>query len=76
MLLITILRQVMFHMLYQVSPKISQRISELLSGHYFNTKIYKGHNSVEKVGRVTVLVLCILPVNALYLYLILQNYLE
>ena len=48
--------------------KISQRVSELLSGHGFLTEILKGHKSVKNVGGVTVLNLSILPDNALYLY--------
>ena len=39
--------------------KISQRISELLSGHDFLVKFSKGHNSVKNVDRVTNLLVCI-----------------
>ena len=35
--------------------KISQQFSKLLSGHYFLTEIFKGHNSLKNVGRVMVL---------------------
>ena len=48
--------------------KISQSVSELLSRHNFPAKIFKGHNSVKTACGVTVLVLCILPDGALYLY--------
>ena len=45
--------------------KISPWVSKLLSGHV--QKFTKGHNSIKNVGGVTVLVLCTLPDNALYL---------
>ena len=49
--------------------KISRKVSELLSGHDFPTKIFKDDSSVKNVGRVTVLVLCTSHDDALYLYL-------
>ena len=48
--------------------KISQRVSKLLSKHGFPTKIFKGHNSVKNVGEDTILNLCTLSDDALYLY--------
>ena len=49
--------------------KISKRISEVLSGHDFQSSIFsKGINLVKNVGRVMVLVLCLLSDDALYLY--------
>ena len=47
--------------------KITQKISELLSGHDFPTKISKRHNSVKSAGGVTILALCTSPDSALYL---------
>ena len=44
--------------------KISQKVSKLLSEHYFQTEIFKkGHNSLKNVGRVMVLNLCISSYN-------------
>ena len=37
--------------------KIPQRDSDLLSGHDFPTKSFKGHNSVQNIGGITKLVL-------------------
>ena len=49
--------------------KISQRVSELLRDYFFPYSGFsKGHNSVKTVGRVMVLVLCILSDLPLYLY--------
>ena len=49
--------------------KISHRVSELLKDYFFHIQNFlKGHNSVKTVGRVMVLVLCILSCLALYLY--------
>ena len=50
-------------------------ISKLWSGHDFWLKITKGYNSVNNVGRVTVLVLCTLSDDALHLYQVLWKYL-
>ena len=36
--------------------KISQQVSKLLSRHYFQTEIFKGHNSLKNVGQVMVLI--------------------
>ena len=47
--------------------KIFQQFSKLLSGHYFQTEIFKGHNSLENVGQVMVLNLCTSSYHALYL---------
>ena len=47
--------------------KISQQFSKVLSGHYFQTEILKGHNSPKNVGRVMVLNLCTSSYDALYL---------
>ena len=47
--------------------KISQQSSKLLSGHYFQTEIFKGHNSLKNVGGVMVLNLSTLSYDALYL---------
>ena len=47
--------------------KISQQFSKLFSGHYFQTEIFKGHNSLKNVGRVMVLNLCTSSYDALYL---------
>ena len=56
--------------------KISQRVSELLNGHNFPTKIFKGTNSVKKAGGVMVLYLCISFNGALYLHQVAQKYLK
>ena len=48
--------------------RISQRVSELLGGHYFQLKLAKGHNTIKNIGGLTVLILCISPGGALYLY--------
>ena len=47
--------------------KISQQFSKLLSGHYFQPEIFKGHNSLKNIGRVMVLNLCTSSNGALYL---------
>ena len=46
--------------------KISQRVSELLSGHDFSTKVFKGY--VKKVDEIILLILSELPGRASYLY--------
>ena len=43
--------------------KISVRVSELLSGHDFRTEIFKGLNSLNNAGGVTVIVFCDLSVH-------------
>ena len=48
--------------------KVSQKVSQLLSRHIFQLKFSKGHDSVKIIGEVTILVLCTLPDDALYLY--------
>ena len=48
--------------------RISQWVSELLGGHYFPTKIGEGAQYHQNIGGLTVLILCISPVGALYLY--------
>ena len=48
--------------------KISQMVSELLSGHDFHYKIFKGTYFRKNVGGVMVLVLCKLSYHVLYLY--------
>ena len=47
--------------------KKSQQFSTLLSGHTFQTEIFKGHNSLKNVGQVMVLNLCTASYDALYL---------
>ena len=47
--------------------KIPQQFSKLLSRQYFQTEIFKGHNSLKKVGLVMVLNLCTSSYDALYL---------
>ena len=49
--------------------KISQQLSKLLSGHYFHTEIFEGHNSLKNVGQIMVLNLCTSSYDALYLYI-------
>ena len=56
--------------------KISQQFSKLLSGHYFQTEIFKGHNSLKNVGRVMVLNLCTSSYDALYLIYICTKFHE
>ena len=56
--------------------KVSQQFSKLLSGHYFQTEIFKGHNSLKKVGRVMVLNLCTSSYDALYLVYICTKFHE
>ena len=51
--------------------KRSQKIPELFSGHDFCTEIDK-----EYIDGLTVLVLCTLTDDALYLYQVPQNYLK
>ena len=52
--------------------QISSWASELLGEHDFHIlKFSKGHNSIKTEGGVTVIVLCILSVNVLYLYQVL-----
>ena len=46
--------------------KISQRVSELLSGHDFYSEVFKWDNSVKTV--LMVLVLCMSFDDALYLH--------
>ena len=48
--------------------KIFSTVLKLLSGHNFHKKNFKGHNSVTNVGGVSVLVLCTLSDDGLYLY--------
>ena len=47
--------------------KISQQFSKLLSGHYFQTEIFKEQNSLKNVGQVMVFNLCTSSSDALYL---------
>ena len=47
--------------------KISQRISEILSGQDIHTEISKGANSVKNVDGVTVFGVCTLSDRVLYL---------
>ena len=47
--------------------KISHQFPKLLSWHYFQTEIFKGHNSTKNKGRVKVLNLCTSSHDALYL---------
>ena len=57
--------------------KIFQQFVKLLSGHYFQTEILKGHNSLKTVGRVMVLNLCISSYDALYLvYIVVQSFMK
>ena len=48
--------------------KIFLTILKLQSGHSFDIKISKGHNSVKNVDGVMVLILCTLSDGGLYLY--------
>ena len=48
--------------------KIAQKFSKVLSGHYFKTEIFKGHNFLKNVDRVMVLYLCASSYDALYLF--------
>ena len=56
--------------------KISQQFSKLLSGHYFQTEILKGHNSLKNIGRVMVLNLCTSSYDALYLDYFVQSFMK
>ena len=56
--------------------KISLQFSKLLSGHYFQTEILKGHNSLKNVGQVMVLNLCTLSYDASYLVYICTKFHE
>ena len=56
--------------------KISQQFSKLLSGHYLQTEIFKGHNSLKNVGRVMVLNLSTSSYDALYLVYICTKFHE
>ena len=55
--------------------KISYKVTELLSGHDFHTKIYNGAKFHENIGRI-MLLLCKLSDNAFYLYQVLSKYLK
>ena len=48
--------------------KIFLTVLKLYRGHNFHTKISKGHNSVQHVGRVTVLFVCTSSDGDLYFY--------
>ena len=56
--------------------KISQQFSKLLSGHYFQTEIFKGHNSLKNVDRIMFLNLCTSSYDALYLVDIEQSFMK
>ena len=56
--------------------KISQQFSKLLSGHYFQTEIFKGHNSLKNAGQSMVLNLCTSSYDALYLVYICTKFHE
>ena len=56
--------------------KIFQQFSKLLSGHYFQTEIFKGHKSPENVGRVMVLNPGTSSYDALYLVYICTKFHE
>ena len=56
--------------------KIYQQFSKLLSRHYFQTEIFKGHNSLKNVGQVMVLNLCTSSYDALYLVYICTKFHE
>ena len=56
--------------------KKSQQFSKLLSGHGFQTEIFKRHNSLKNVGQVIVLILCTLSYDALYLFYICTKFQE
>ena len=52
------------------------RLSELLRDYFFHIQDFQRHNSVKTVGRVMVLVLCILSDLTLYLYKVSRKYLK
>ena len=56
--------------------QISEQFSKLLSGHYFQTEIFKGHYSLKNVGRVMVLNLCTSSYDALYLVTFVQSFMK
>ena len=56
--------------------KISQQFSKKLRGHYFQTEIFRGHNSPKNVGRVMVLNPCTSFYDALYLVYICTKFHE
>ena len=62
--------------LYQVLKKYLNSFSKLLSRHYFQTEIFKVHNSLKNVGRVMVLNLCTLSYDAFYLVYICSKFHE
>ena len=59
-------------MMLYICTKSRENISNRFQSYELDTisvlKITKGHNSVNNVGRVMVLVLCILSDDALHLY--------
>ena len=56
-------------MMLDICTRFSQRVLKLLNKHDFNIEnISKGHNSIENVDGVKLLVLCRLSDHALYLY--------
>ena len=73
---VTFLFSVHCLMMLYICTKFRKNIStgsELLSGHDFHTKIYKGHSLHKNVAGVTVLVFQTLSDNALYLYKLSKN---
>ena len=56
--------------------KISQQFSKLLSGLYFQTEIFKEHNSLKNIGRVMVLNLCTSSYDAIYLVTFVQSFIK
>ena len=54
-------------MLVSSFVKISPLVSELLRNMIFILKFTKEHNSVKTVDGVTVIILCILSADAIYL---------
>ena len=56
--------------------KISQRVSDLLSGQFSIVKFSKGHNFVKNISGVTNLALCTSSDDALNLYQVSGKYLK
>ena len=58
-------------MMVYISTKFHENILggiKVIQNHGFHQKFSKGHNSVRNVGGVTVLLLCTLSDDGLYLY--------
>ena len=56
--------------------KKSQQFSTLLSGHDFQNKIFKGHNSLKNVGQVMDFNLCTSSNDAFIWFIFVQSFMK